>query len=188
MLCKFCESKIFGEHFELQKRDEGGVPHYYILKWDKDSDLACRSMIYFLKNKPRVFFERLAHHFKSLNVQIYKGPAVVPPSSNPSKINHAKSLAEAYMKQKTVSGVLTVGLVKEGGVIQQKRKSKIQRLRSNKMNVGAFKHAKNWIFVDDVFVSGGTFKSVSESMFTKPQAIFTLIYKPRLKNKGFYDA
>lgn len=169
-------------------RSEGGVKHYYLLEWNKNSDLACRSLIYFLKNKPPVFFTDLGKHFKHDFAKLRQGAAVIPSCSDQSKVNHADSLAQALMKLNLVSGVLKVGMIKESSIDQQKRKTKLERLKSNKVDLKGFGYAKDWIFVDDVLVSGGTFKSIFESMFTKPQAIFTLLYKPRLKNKGFYDA
>lgn len=188
VLCKFCFNKIFPSDFKLKMRSEQGIPHYYLFEWNKKSDLACRSLIYFYKNKPTVFFEDSAFLFEVLKDVLSEGPGIVPSCSEEFKINHAQSFGEALVKQKMISRVLVAGSSEGVRLRQQKKKTRFERLKSNKVDVEMFRCVKRWIFVDDVLVSGGTFKSIFESMFTKPQAVFTLFYKPRLQNKGFYDA
>ena len=188
MFCSHCADQLLKTDLSIKKRlESGSTPHYYLFEWNDDSDLAAKSILYFLKHKP-------SHHFMELIESVprafpFKGvKAVVPPSSSKGRHNHAKSLSEALMKQKAVSSVFEVE-VKEGALNSpQKLKSKEQRMSSNVLDLNKVSSIKNWVFVDDVFVSGGTFKSISESIFTKPEAIFTLFYKPRLKNKGFYGS
>jgi len=142
-------------------------------------------MIYFLKNKRSKFFTEFIDR---LTLKNKWGTAIVPSCSDPGDVNHAKSLALVLMKQNHVSRVLEAGVKRGVQVGQQKQKTKEDRLKSNTVDLSGFRYRKNWIFVDDVLVSGGTFKAISESMFTKPKAVFTLFYKPILNNKGFYDA
>lgn len=184
-LCGFCQNKVDERVKSFHMRMEGDVPHYYLFSWDKRSKVFCKSLIYFLKNKPEVFFSEWA---ALLDESFLEVPLILVPSSDPLKgFNHAKSFAESLVKPKSLSCVIEVGL-KAFDAVDQKLKSRFERLRSNKVDLSRFAGNKNWIFVDDILVSGGTYKKVLESMRVKPKAIFTLFYKPYLNNKGFYDA
>jgi len=185
LFCRHCFSKIFPEGYKFKQRLEEGVVHYYLFDWNSKTDLAARAMIYFLKNKKPHVFAELVERF-SLDCEW--GTAIVPSCSNPNDVNHAASVARVLLKQNTVSRVLEAGVKRGALVNQQKRKTRRDRLKSNTVDLGDSRKIKSWIFVDDVLVSGGTFKAISASMFTKPKAIFTLFYKPILNNKGFYDA
>ena len=186
-MCSFCQDKVYKRKEQVSFRwADHQVPHFYIFKWDEKSDLFCRSLAYFLKQKPTRFFNEWARLF-SVKMKNNYSLALVPQSSSPKSLNHAVSLGQVFLKLDYISSVYEVD-VRGGSEVPQKQKDKENRLKSEKRDFGALKYRKNWIFVDDVFVTGGTFKAVSESMFTKPRAVFTLFYKPKLKNKGFYDA
>jgi len=188
LFCSYCMRKIFAKPVKLKERCHQGVKHFYLFDWNSESDLASRSVIYFLKNRPASFFEEFLNYVYCFDVSNELISAVVPSCSQEKVVNHAESLAKAMKKQKMISCVYTAKMRKKVGVVEQKRKSKVERLKSNTFDVTGFKCLKSWIFVDDVLVSGGTFKSISEVMFTNPKAIFTLFYRPQLKNRGFYDA
>lgn len=178
LLCKFCDDKVSLRAAPYSLRLEGDVKHYYLFEWTKESDHFCRRLAYFLKNRPQLDFKEwsfyLPSHLKSVRPRI----AVVPAASSRAKFNHAQEFAKSLEKLLSLSCVLEI----EGGFTPQKCKTRGERLTewSLPRNSG-IKLDENWVFIDDVFVTGGTYNRVRAEVGTTPEIILTLFYKPLME-------
>lgn len=114
----------------------------------------------------------LASLFSSL--EVFENGPLVCPVSNRKGFDHAKSLSMAFWKLFEVSRVLPVRL--NNGEPQKYKKTRGERLGLVNSKV---KEAGNWVFVDDVFVTGATCYKISETMGSKPKVVLTLLYKEK---------
>ena len=173
LLCKFCESKLCHLIAEPKMRMQGSVEHHYIFNWNSQNDLLCRRLIYYLKEKPESFFNMFAIRYKYLNL-IDKTVFACPHSNR--KMNHAQSLSQAISKLFKGSSVYEVETVIDTDMPQKRLKRK-ERMEKLKRKIYPSAPISNWVFVDDVLVTGSTYYTLYESIGRKPQVILTLFYK-----------
>ena len=173
IFCNFCERKLEALIKQPKARMQGKVKHYYLFKWGSSNDQLCRRLIYHLKEKPEAFFRffgKRYNHLKLLDKTVF----ICPFSKR--KMNHAKSFASTLMKLYLDSSVYEVEAASEA-IQPQKRLKRKDRLQKLKGKIYPSLPISNWVFVDDVLVTGSTYYSIYESVGRKPQALFTIFYK-----------
>ena len=173
LFCRFCKSKLNPFIKKPKSRMQGSVRHHYLFSWNSQNDLLCRSIVYFLKEKPETFFSYFSKNYKYL--KLLNKTAFICPHSN-RRINHAKSLAESFSKLFESSSVYEVESVTDDSS-PQKTLKKRERMERLKRKIYPSQPISEWVFVDDVLVTGSTYYTLYESIGRKPQAIFTLFYK-----------
>lgn len=177
LLCGVCDTRVDLRVAPYSLRLEGGVRHYYLFEWTKESDLFCRRLVYFLKNKRKSQFIEWSSYFP---VRLRGGEArasVVPASSTRGVVNHAKEFAESLEKLLGLTCVIEVGGNRNG---PQKQKTRLERLRGPVEGLGRVRLDEGWIFIDDVFVTGGTYNKVKSVVGKPPDIILTLFYRPMI--------
>ncbi|MGH1467492.1 MAG: hypothetical protein ACRBBP_01240 [Bdellovibrionales bacterium] len=177
-LCLFCESKVNARPTPYFLRFERDVPHYYLFKWTPKTDGFCRRLAYFLKNRRSEDFLKWALMFSPQMAPVGIRQAFVPKCSSEKGVNHAKEFALSLKKLLGFKCVLEVGAF----LGPQKQRTRGERAEAFKRSV--FKKRKvrkldcSWVFVDDVFVTGGTYKRVGSEFKEAPEMIVTLFYRP----------
>ena len=168
IFCSYCSSNI--KKAQLKIRLKEGVFHYFLFNWSVQNDLFCRTLVYGLKRKKMTHFSELAASFNLK--KLIKNNILVCPSKDHKVSDHAASFSYALEKLFGCRGVLRVGGL--GDCPQKQKKTRSERLKgaeSLSTPIG------DWLFVDDVFVTGGTCYKISGFMGSKPKAIITLFYK-----------
>lgn len=172
LFCGYCSLKISQKYGHLQWRKHKEIDHFYLYKWTKKNDYFCRKMVYFLKAKPDSYFQDFV---KAYEDRLGLTSSLVVPFSY-APLNHAESFAKSFLKLNSNLCVYVLEAVE--GFKQQKKSSRSERLlkplASNKLSLGL----SSWIFIDDVLVTGATADSAEASVGCKPEAIFSLFYKP----------
>lgn len=177
-LCLYCYKKVIFRESTYSLRYENGVPHYYLFTWTLQADAFCRRLVYFLKNKKVEFFKEWTGYFPAQINYKASRVGVVPMSSSKGKVNHAEELAVSLKKLMGLSCVLEVV---SGDGVAQKRRTRKERLRPHGGRPLGLDC--KWIFIDDVFVTGGTYNRVKSKMGTSPEAIITLFYRPLMERE-----
>ena len=170
IFCDVCTFKINKTKFK--KRKDKLSNHYYLFSWSKENDFFCRTLAYSLKNQPSSHFILLASLFAP--VRGFLDSLLVCPDSAKKGPNHAESLSLALKGLFSSSGVLPVKALKNGS--QKYKRTRNERFKTVQTFVES---VGNWIFVDDVFVTGATCYKISEKLGTKPKLIVTLIYREK---------
>jgi len=171
IFCTFCRLNL--NEKELQFRVDNGVPHYYLYSWSIQTDGFCRKLAYSLKNKPSSHFIDLSVKFSDIFEP--GNNRLVVPAGVKNKLNHSKSFAEILMKLYPFKGVLSVKTGSKGS--QKLKKSRQERFDSLS---GVFSGSQgDWVFVDDVFVTGATCYKIAQKLRSKPSLILTLFYKEK---------
>ncbi len=185
LLCGVCHEKVDMRMAPYSLRLEKGVKHYYLFEWSRESDFFCRRLAYFLKKKRQSQFREWSSYFPIQLRGEKSRVAVVPASSSLGKRNHAKEFAESLEKLLGLSCVLEVGS-KQG--LPQKQKTRFERLRAPEGPEGGIELDESWIFIDDVFVTGGTYNRVKSVVGKTPELILTLFYRPIVEEREEEDA
>lgn len=174
-ICSYCKKEVEEKEELLHKRFHEGVPHYYLFEWSEESDHFCKRVAYFLKNKEPGYFREWVSYFGSEIEDSAVSALLAPKSTSRHKLNHAHSLSLELQKLFIYSSVIEVELLDKG---PQKRKTKKERLLKDCYSRPE-NHLldSNWVFVDDVFVTGGTYERVKESVGSNPEFIVTLFYR-----------
>lgn len=176
-LCSFCQKKVEEKIPLIHKRYQNGRPHYYLFRWSKESEHFCRRLIYFLKNSPEGHFGEWAKFFYHLQVDTGGEQAITPKSSKTLKNNHGASFAKALMKQNIFLSVLEVDVGNKGGK-EQKQKTRKERRQRLEQRQKSFNLKENWIFVDDILVTGSTYDICAKACGKEAKALITLFYRP----------
>ena len=173
IFCKNCLSNLTKIKVKKRKFKEP-IDHYYLLPWTKENDFLCRTLIYSLKKKPMSHFLTLASLFHSLKIFETK-PILACPISSKSGPDHARSFSLALEKLFGCLGVLPIRVQKDG------RPQKYKKTRNERFSIvnNQVKDVGNWIFIDDVFVTGATCYKVSENIGTRPRVVLTLLYREK---------
>jgi predicted amidophosphoribosyltransferase len=174
-LCHHCFKKYEERLPQYYTRDEDGVEHIYLLRWDSDTDIFCKSLVYVLKNKDSSHFAPFLQNLTPFLCQDPYRLAVVPAGSSKWRKNHATEFASCLEKLLSINCVIEMRRDKGA---PQKSKTRFERLQSSCTDMRKSFFDSEWVFVDDVFVTGGTYKKALRFAGKKPEAIFTLIYKP----------
>ncbi len=119
--------------------------------------------------------------FPSQIAPIGSRKAFVPKRSSKGGLNHAEEFALSLKKLFGFRSVLEIG----EGSGSQKRRTRKERVLELKRSVFKNRISRRldcpWIFVDDVFVTGSTYKRVKSEFKNKPEMIVTLFYRPLIE-------
>ena len=170
IFCSYCFSKIKKENIKV--REDRGFKHIYLFSWSTKNDSLCRKIVYSLKKKPSEHFDQLTPLFAPY-VGILDWPLICP-KSKIGCLNHAESMAQSFKKLFSFSGVSTIETPLSG--FQKRKKTRFERFQELKSTVMA---SGNWVFVDDVFVTGATCYKIAEQVGTRPKLALTLFYKEK---------
>lgn len=178
----FCDHCLhsFIKHQGLKLRFDKGVPHHYLFSWSKKNDSLCRRLAYFLKRKPSTHFLELASIMNLPKKCLLSETLVVPRAHESKRLNHAQSLAEALMKLYSFQSVISLYTRQIGP--QKRKKSRKERLEGpeeSEILSGVLVEKGEWVFVDDVLVTGATCYKISRRLGSKPGQIITLFYKEK---------
>ncbi len=176
-LCSQCLGKVKSKETLVHRRfHEEGVPHYFLFEWGEESDYFCKRVVYFLKNKSERYFRSWAQHFGA-EMQNREVSGILVPQSGEAGDNHALSFAQNLQKLYPNSCVIEVELSGDG---PQKRKTRKERRSFKRCVVSQLSSDlkdSNWVFVDDVFVTGSTYETIRCEMGAPPKSIVTLFYR-----------
>ena len=174
-LCSYCKKQVEEKEVVFHRRLHEGVPHYYLFEWNEDSDHFCKRAAYFLKNKGPGYFKEWLSYFGSEVENKAISAILAPKSASEQRVNHAQSLSVSLQKLFPYSCVIEVEV---GGEGQQKRKTRKERLaKSSSSGFGNHLLDSQWVFADDVFVTGGTYERVKAQVGSEPECIVTLFYR-----------
>ncbi len=179
MICGYCENKIGSRKKAYFLRYEEKVPHYYLFEWNLETDFFCRKLVCFLKHQKVDKFKEWTYLFPSQISFIGSRVAFVPKSSSQKTLNHAKELALSLKKLLNLKSILEIDETFEA----QKKKTRINRLKVKKNFKKKIRLDYQWVFIDDVFVTGATYGRIKSEIENLPEMIVTLFYKSLIKGE-----
>jgi predicted amidophosphoribosyltransferase len=170
IFCDHCSDQI--SKIKVKKRSHDQSEHFYLFSWSQKNDLFCRSLVYSLKRRPLSHFLFLASLFSQVKDRL-KYDLICPVGGSKGP-DHAQSFALALMK---LFGAKSVIPLKPGFSNQQKlKRTRFERLAPLDCK---FLPRGDWLFVDDVFVTGATCYKISEQVKARPSVILSLFYKEK---------
>ncbi len=179
VICTYCQNKVESRRKTYFLRYEEKIPHYYLFQWNLETDFFCRKLAYFLKHQEAEKFHQWTSLFPAKINSIEPRRAFVPKSSSKGALNHAKEFALSLKNPLELRSVVEIG----ESLGAQKRKTRIERLKVKRSFKKKILLDCQWVFIDDVFVTGATYHRVRSEIKSLPEMIITLFYRPLIERE-----